>query len=77
MDKPPEPRKPTKDEFVAKHLDELIGLLMTSFHCAEATKAGADPDMAARGRAMMAQMRRARELLGRMYADLNPGEKKG
>jgi hypothetical protein len=59
----------TKDAFIAKHLDELVGLLVTSFADKENTKAGSDPDMAARGRAMLAQMRRARELIGRMWDD--------
>ena len=60
----------TKDEFVAKHVDEMVGLLVSSFAYQENTKAGTDADMQSRGRMMLAQMRRAKEMLGKMFDDM-------
>lgn len=64
-----------KEEYVAKHLNEAVGLLLSAFSNSDATRAGADPDMAARGRFMMHQMRLAREFLGRLYDDASPDKK--
>lgn len=55
----------TRDEFIAEHLDELVGLLMRSFAKA-APRLAEEPDQKA-GRDMMEQFRRARDFLGRAY----------
>jgi len=52
----------TKDEFVAAWGDEMTGLLLAAF--AAEKKAG---DFSADGRFFVQQMRRARDLLGRIY----------
>ncbi len=67
----------SRDAFIAKHLDELIGLLVGAF--AQQTKTTHkinEQAWADDGKFMMAQMKRARDLLGRMWDDLNPAKEK-
>ena len=55
----------TKDEFIANWQDELTGLLLASF--AEEKRQG---EFAKDGKFFIHQMRRGRDLLARMHADL-------
>ena len=60
----------TKDEFIAKWQNELVGLLMESFLNAHEGNEGVSLqrfNMQAIGRATIEQMKRAKNLLGRMY----------
>lgn len=63
-----------KDEFVAKHANELTGFLLEAFmvHIEESQRKVTSPGLSAarKGEFMIEQMKRARELLGKMYADL-------
>lgn len=63
----------TKDVFIARYLDETVGLLVGAFSHASASRQHklADDSYAADGKFMIAQMQRARALLGRMWDDLN------
>ena len=67
-----------KETFVAKYLDEMVGLLVGSFSASEQTshKMG-EAHWAADGKFMIAQMQRAKALLGRMWEEMHkPPEKK-
>lgn len=64
---PPAPLPQEREEMISKHIDELVGLLMASYANVDATRAGSEADHASRGRHMMAQMRRAKEFLGKVY----------
>jgi hypothetical protein len=69
----------TREAFIDKYLDEMVGLLLSAF--AAERKGAKDDDKpvwndAERGRFMIQQMRRSRNLLGRLYDDLNVKEKK-
>lgn len=55
----------SEEDFTAKFVDELCGLLVASM--AEGLKPN---EFAVNGRFMMQQMKRGRELLKRMYIDL-------
>ncbi len=67
----------SKDEFVAKHLNETVGLLLGSFAESEKHRHKAtDETWAADGKFMISQMTRAKALLGRMYDDLQPTKEK-
>ena len=67
----------TRDEFCNKWIDDLTGLLVAAFAeasarplCGDGGKS--DADHTANGRFMMRQLRRAKELVGRMYDDAAP-----
>lgn len=63
----------TKDAFIAKYLDETIGMLLASFAASEGTRhKAAEESWAADGKFMMQQMRRAKDLLGRIWDDMHP-----
>ena len=63
----------SRDAFIAKHLDELVGLLVGAFGAATKNQHQANTNSwADDGKFMIAQMKRARELLGKMWDDLNP-----
>lgn len=81
--KPPDPPKQTqpakaveidkgREEFIERHIDEMIGLLVGAFARTEmsVTHRVGEQSYADDGRFMMQQMRRARALLGKMYDDL-------
>ena len=60
----------TKEEFIAKWQNELIGLLMESFLNAHEGNEGVSSqrfNMQSIGRATIEQMKRAKNLLGRMH----------
>lgn len=67
----------TRDQFIAKHMDEMIGLLVGSFAQKGRTshKMGED-SWAEDGKFMIAQMQRAKALLGRIWDDLQPAKGK-
>lgn len=65
----------TKEEFIDRHTAELIGLIVEAFSVQDATRAGEDKDMALRGRMLMAQTRRAKLLLAKLFDELQPGKK--
>ena len=68
----------TKEAFIAKYLDETVGLLIGAFAQAKdgQTHKFGDDSWAADGKFMIHQMQRARALLGRIWEDLNQKEKK-
>lgn len=57
----------TKDELLHAFSDELSGLILAAFSVQERTLAKEDADYAIRGRFMTQQLRRARDLLGRIH----------
>ena len=59
----------TKDEFIARWQDELSGFVLAAF----ANQENERVDMAAKARFMLLQLRRVRELLGKMHDDLAGG----
>lgn len=67
----------TREAFIAKHLDEMVGLLLAAFAVEQDDKPRERPVFkdAERGRFMIATMQRARAFLGRMYDDLNKEKK--
>ena len=67
-----------KDAFIAKYLDETVGLLVGAFaqHKEGVTHKFGNESWAADGKFMIHQMQRARALLGRIWDDLNQKEKK-
>lgn len=66
-----------KDQFITKHLDELVGLLLHSFSKSDKTSHRiTDEAWASDGKIMMDQMRRGREMLGRMWESLQPPKEK-
>lgn len=66
-----------KDQFITKHLDELVGLLLASFSRSDKTSHKMSDDAwASDGKFMMDTMRRAREMLGRMWDSLQPPKEK-
>ena len=63
----------SRDAFIAKYLDETVGLLIGAFAQTKATQHKAAEDAWAHdGRFMISQMQRAKSLLGRIWDDLNP-----
>jgi hypothetical protein len=63
-------REKQRDSFIGRHLDETTGLLMRAF--AEARPLLSEQRDSMVGRAMISQMRAAKELLGRVFDDLVP-----
>ncbi len=62
-----------RDVFIAKYLDETVGLLIGAFSQVHGTThKAAEEHWAADGRFMIGQMKRAKELLGRIFDDLQP-----
>jgi hypothetical protein len=65
----------TREAFIEKYLDEVVGLLLASFARSEMTRHKMATDAwADDGKFMLQQMRRARGLLGRLYDDLKKTE---
>lgn len=62
----------SKDDFVAKYLDETVGLLLASFSAAEKSHHIAPDSYAMDGKFFIGQQKRAKALLGRMYDELKP-----
>ena len=60
----------TRSEFVDKWLPEAVGLLMKSFHEASAAMPSPNFNSHKEGREMIQQMKRAKDMLGRMFDDL-------
>ena len=62
-----------KEVFVAKHLDEMVGLLLGAFGQTVTTqhKMG-DEHFAADGKFMIQQMKRAKDFLGRIWEAVQP-----
>lgn len=71
----------TREAFIDRHLDELIGLLLGAFAVQQEAARFADGPHAherveaSKGRFMIGQMRKARTLLGRMYDELEQKSK--
>ena len=62
----------SKDEFTAKYGDEMTGLLLAAFaqmSSRQKSQVPNDEGYAADGRFVINQMKRARDLLGRMFDD--------
>ena len=60
----------SKDEFTAKYGDELTGLLLAAFNNVDLGKHKLSEESFAKdGRFVINQMKRARDLLGRMFDD--------
>lgn len=58
----------SRDEFVAEFIDEFVGLLLRAFARANDGREFLGPERQAReGRAMIEQMKAAKELLGRIH----------
>jgi hypothetical protein len=69
--------EPTRDErkaaCIGRHMDKAVGLLMRSY--ADARPLLSEKNDEKIGRAMLAQMRAARELIGEVFDDLFPAPK--
>jgi hypothetical protein len=60
----------TRQQFIDEWKAELSGLLMESFRAAGALERGQRMDLSDAGRAMLAQLHAAYDLLGRQYDSL-------
>ena len=65
----------TRDEFIRRWLEETTGLLLLAFHADhEAQRPMAEEGLARVGRFFLHQQKRARDLLSRMYDEMQPNK---